>query len=338
VKAPAFDYLAPASLAEALSALAEHGEGAKLLAGGQSLVPALNLRLLAPEVLIDLNHVPELTGLSFEGDRIRIGALTRHAEIERSALIREHLPLLSDAVRHVAHPAIRTRGTMGGNLAHADPASEFPACMVALGATMIVAGPDGERRVAAEDFFKGVYETALGPDEILVAIDLPAVMTGRSSRHERLRRVDPTTPTREASSPSGRDPRVKPGDDTVWRGDGSRHVFLELARRSGDYALVGLAATATVVEGRFTALCPVFFAAGPHPIVAENAAAALVGQPVDDAALATACAALEHELQPEGDLQISAAMRLHLARTLLRRAVAALLPEAGLGEPGRAAA
>jgi carbon-monoxide dehydrogenase medium subunit len=288
LKAPAFDYLAPTTLAEALSALAQHGEGAKLLAGGQSLVPALNLRLLAPEILIDLNGVPEMKGVSLEGGRLRIGALTRHVEIERSELIREHAPLLADAVRHVAHPAIRTRGTMGGNLSHADPASEFPACMVALGAELIVAGQGGERRVAAADFFTGVYETALQPDDILAAIEIPV-----SSEH--------------------------------------RHVFLELARRSGDYALVGIAATAIVVEGRFTELRPVFFAAGPHPIVAERAAAQLVGTAVDAAALAAACKALADELAPEADLQISAAMRLHLARTLLRRAVVALLPEAGLG-------
>jgi carbon-monoxide dehydrogenase medium subunit len=137
VKAPAFDYARPASLAEALSLLVQHGDGAKLLAGGQSLVPALNLRLLAPEILIDLNHLPELQGLTLERGHLRIGALTRHAEVEHSALIRAHAPLLADAVRHVAHPAIRTRGTMGGNLAHADPASEFPACMVALRATLI---------------------------------------------------------------------------------------------------------------------------------------------------------------------------------------------------------
>jgi carbon-monoxide dehydrogenase medium subunit len=290
MKAPAFDYVRVASLSEAFAALGQHGDGAKLLAGGQSLVPALNLRLLAPEILVDLNGVAELRGVTVLGDRLRLGAMTRHVEIERSPLIREHAPLLADAVRHVAHPAIRSRGTIGGNLAHADPASEFPACMVALEAEIVVASAAGERRVAAEDFFTGVYETALGPDDILVAVEIPVAPAGR------------------------------------------RHVFIELARRVGDYALVGIAATATVDEAGLTALRPVFFAAGPKPIVACNAAACLVGAPVSEGALAKAADALASELEPEADLQITAAMRLHLARTLLRRALAALVPEAGLAQ------
>jgi carbon-monoxide dehydrogenase medium subunit len=290
VKAPAFDYVRVASLSEAFAALAQHGDGAKLLAGGQSLVPALNLRLLAPEILIDLNGVAELRGVTVAGDRLRLGAMTRHVEIERSPLIRAHAPLLTDAVRHVAHPAIRSRGTIGGNLAHADPASEFPACMVALEAEIVVASAAGERRIAAEDFFTGVYETALGADDILVAVEIPVAPAGR------------------------------------------RHAFIELARRVGDYALVGIAATATVGEGRLTELRPVFFAAGPQPIVARKAAALLVGGAVDENALTKAAEGLAEELEPEDDLQITAATRLHLARTLLRRAVAALVPEAGFAQ------
>lgn len=295
MKAPAFDYRRPASLAEALAALASIGEGAKLLAGGQSLIPALNLRLLAPETLIDLNGLDALKGVAVEGGTLRLGALTRHVELERSGLIRDHAPMLAEAVRHVAHPAIRTRGTLGGNLAHADPASELPACMLALEAEMIVAGQAGERRIRADDFFLGVYETALEPDEILVRIDVPPAPAGR------------------------------------------RHVVLELARRLGDYALVGIACTAQVAEGRFTALRPVFFAAGPRPTIARAAAAALLGRILDAQALADAAAALGEDLQPDGDLQVSAPTRLHLARTLLRRAVVALAPEIDL-EPGLEAA
>jgi carbon-monoxide dehydrogenase medium subunit len=296
VKAPAFDYARPASLAEALSLLAQHGDGAKLLAGGQSLVPALNLRLLAPEILIDLNHLPELQGLTLERGHLRIGALTRHAEIERSALIRAHAPLLADAVRHVAHPAIRTRGTMGGNLAHADPASEFPACMVALAAWVIVAGPGGERRVPANAFFKGVYETDLAPEEIVTAVEIPTAAGGR------------------------------------------RHAFLELARRTGDYALVGIACTAEMDGSIVARIRPVFFAAGPRPTVAGHAAAILAGKTLTDRLVETAADALVDDLAPEADLQISAETRLHLAKVIFRRAVAKLVPEAGLGEPGRAAA
>ncbi len=289
MKAPAFDYLAPANLAEALAALAEHGEDAKLIAGGQSLVPALNLRLLAPAILIDLNRVPELKGVSVENGRLRLGAMTRHVELERSALIREHAPLLAEAIRHVAHPAIRTRGTIGGNIAHADPASELPACAVALGAEMVIAGQGGERRVPADEFFEGVYATALGPDEILVAIEFPAAPAGR------------------------------------------RHAFIELARRLGDYALVGIACTATLSDGALGSFKPVFFAAGPRPVLAGNAAALLEGKPLTAALLDEAVEALGQDLDPDGDLQISAAMRLHLARTVFRRAVAALAPESGLG-------
>jgi carbon-monoxide dehydrogenase medium subunit len=286
VKAPAFDYVAPATLAEALAALGRHGEGAKLLAGGQSLVPALNLRLLAPEILIDLNHVAELRGVTLAGDTLRIGAMTRHAEIAGSALVAAHAPLLTKAAAQVAHAAIRNRGTMGGNLVHADPASEFPACMVALEAEMVLAGPAGERRVSAERFFTGVYATAIEPDEILAAIEVPVIRPGQ------------------------------------------RHVFLELSRRAGDYALVGVAVRADIAAGQLAAIRPVFFAAGPQPIVARAAAAHLTGAALDEAALARAAAALEADLEPEDDLQITAPVRMQLARTLLRRAVAQLLPGA----------
>jgi carbon-monoxide dehydrogenase medium subunit len=297
MKAPAFDYVAPGSLAEALVALAEHGEDAKLLAGGQSLVPALNLRLLAPTILIDLNGIEELKGVSVDaGGTLRIGALTRHVELLRSPVIRAHSPLLAEAAPHLAHPAIRTRGTFAGNLAHADPASEMPACAVALGASMLIAGPDGERRVPAADFFKGVYETDIRPGEILTAVEFPAAPAG------------------------------------------TRHAFIELARRSGDYALVGIACTAEMDGTVFARLRPAFFAAGPHPIVAENAAAILQGQTPTDALVEGACEALIDDLSPEGDLQISAATRLHLARVIFRRAIARLVPEAGLSETRRVAA
>ena len=286
MKAPAFDYARPASLAEALALLAQHGDAAKLLAGGQSLVPALNLRLLAPEILIDLNHVPELQGLTMESGHLRIGALTRHAEIERSALIREHAPLLTDAVRHVAHAAIRNRGTIGGNLVHADPASELPACAVALEADLVIANAAGERRVSAVDFFTGVYATALEEHEILVAIEIPVALPGQS------------------------------------------HCFIELARRAGDYALVGIAARARVEAAQLVEFRPVFFTAGPQPIVAHTAAAQLIGIILDDAALGRAATALEVDLEPEDDLQITAPVRMQMARTLLRRAVAQLVPAA----------
>lgn len=173
MKAPAFSYVRPASLDEALALLAQHGDAAKVLSGGQSLMPALNLRLSAPDWLIDIGTIAELRGIAVAGDVLRIGATARHAEILASPVIAEHAPLLAKAMVHVAHPAIRNRGTLGGNLAHADPASEMPACMLALDATMVIRSAAGERRIAAVDFFTGIYETALQADELLTAIEIP---------------------------------------------------------------------------------------------------------------------------------------------------------------------
>jgi carbon-monoxide dehydrogenase medium subunit len=285
LKAPAFDYCRVVSLAETFATLQRYGEDAKLLAGGQSLVPALNLRLLSPAILIDINDVEELKGISLGVNKLRIGALTRHAEIERAALIVEHAPLLKEAARHIAHPAIRNRGTMGGSLVNADPASELPACMVALGAEIMLASAAGERRVAAEDFFTGVYETAIAPGEILTAVEIPIARQNQ------------------------------------------RHVFMELARRVGDYALIGIACQAEVFDNVFHDMKPVFFAAGARPILASAAATCLVGREIEAGCLEDAAAALDEDLAPSNDLQASAAMRMHLARVLLRRGVAALVPE-----------
>src|SRR5438132_2537963 len=174
MKASAFAYARATSVANALELLTVHGEKAKVLAGGQSLLPAMNLRLVAPELIIDIGELAELRGVVLEGGGVlTIGALTRHADLLKSPEIAAHAPLLTDAVAHVAHPAIRNRGTIGGSLAHADPASELPACMLALGATIIVRGAGGERRIAAGDFFTGIYETALSSQELLVTIELP---------------------------------------------------------------------------------------------------------------------------------------------------------------------
>src|SRR5215207_10615259 len=174
MKASAFAYARATSVANALELLTTHGERAKVLSGGQSLLPAMNLRLVAPELIIDIGELAELLGVVVKGDVLTIGALTRHADLLKSPEIAVHAPLLTEAVAHVAHPAIRNRGTIGGSLAHADPASELPACMLALGATIIARGPDGERRIAASEFFAGLYETALAPQELLVAVALLA--------------------------------------------------------------------------------------------------------------------------------------------------------------------
>ncbi|QHO78366.1 molybdopterin dehydrogenase [Bradyrhizobium sp. CCBAU 051011] len=181
MKASAFDYARATSVANALELLATHGERARVLAGGQSLLPAMNLRLAAPELVVDIGELDDLRGVVVKGDVLTIGALTRHADLLKSPEIAAHAPLLMNAVAHVAHPAIRNRGTIGGSLAQADPASELPACMLALGTTIIVRGPGGERRIAADEFFAGIYETALTPQELLVAVELP--VPPKSSTH-----------------------------------------------------------------------------------------------------------------------------------------------------------
>jgi carbon-monoxide dehydrogenase medium subunit len=263
VKAPSFGYAKPRSLAEALDLIER--PGAKVLAGGQSLIASLNLRLSSPELLVDINGLSELRGIRLDKDVVRIGALATHAEIERSDVVKQHLPLLAEAVRHVAHPAIRNRGTIGGSLALADPAAEYPACVLALDAVIIATGQKGERRIKASGFFKGLFETDLKPGELLTAVEFKAQKTDE------------------------------------------RSVFLELARRQGDYAIVGLAAFARNGSKRIA-----FFGAGDRPVLAVNAARATDAQ--------AAKAALGKDLSPPADLYHSAQTKLHLARVLLERA------------------
>lgn len=172
MKAPPFAYARARSLAEVFDLLARHGDGAKLLAGGQSLIATLNMRLSSPQLLIDITRLADLKGIQVHDGTVRIGALTTHAEIERSPEIRKHLPLLAQAAPHIAHPAIRNAGTLGGSVALADPAAEWPACCVALDAQFVIAGKSGTRRIAARDFFKGLYATALQPDEVLTHIEI----------------------------------------------------------------------------------------------------------------------------------------------------------------------
>jgi carbon-monoxide dehydrogenase medium subunit len=189
MKASAFSYARATSVTNALELLAEHGDGAKVLSGGQSLMPAMNLRLISPEWIVDIGEIAELRGIAVTGDVMRIGALTRHVDLLESPEIAAHAPLLTKAVAHIAHPAIRNRGTLGGSLAHADPASELSACMVALNATIVVRGQGGERRVPATDFFIGIYETVLSAQELLVAVELPVAKKNSASFfHEYTRR------------------------------------------------------------------------------------------------------------------------------------------------------
>ncbi len=170
MKAPRFSYVRAESLEQVLRLLAEHGDDARILAGGQSLVPVLNMRLSQPKLVIDINRLDALRGISLQGGLVRIGALARHAEVMSSDIVARHLPLIAEAMPHVAHVAVRNRGTFGGSIALADPAAEMPACILALGATLVVESTRGRRTIAADDFFQGLYETAREPDELLVEV------------------------------------------------------------------------------------------------------------------------------------------------------------------------
>ncbi len=185
MKPPPFEYFAPRSVDECLALLAEHGEDAKLLAGGQSLVPLMNLRLAAPEVLIDLNGVRELARIERDNGQLVIGAMTRHHDVASSELVRQVCPLLAEATALIGYPAIRNRGTMGGSLSHADPAAELPCVTTTLDAEMVVVGPGGRRSIPARDFFAGHFTTLLEPSELLLEVRLPAHEEGSGwSFHE----------------------------------------------------------------------------------------------------------------------------------------------------------
>jgi carbon-monoxide dehydrogenase medium subunit len=275
VKPAPFAYKKARSLEEAVALLGEHKE-ARLLAGGQSLIATLNMRLSQPSMLIDINGVSGLGGTAHKNSKVEIGALVRHAQAERSELIAKHAPLIARAMPHIGHPAIRNRGTLGGSIAFADPAAELPACLLALDGEIDAVGPKGKRTIRAQDFFQGLFETALGAQEILTAIRVPAV-------------------TKE-----------------------SRIGFAELARRHGDYAIVGLAASARGDGKKLSDVHLAYFGVGATPIRARKAEAALASGSVDDAVAAL-------DLEPQDDVQATGAVKKHLAGVLLRRVAAQLM-------------
>ncbi|NBQ87909.1 MAG: xanthine dehydrogenase family protein subunit M [Betaproteobacteria bacterium] len=173
MKSPQFDYVKPASLDEVFALLAEHGDDARVLAGGQTLLATLNMRLSEPRLVIDITGLNALRGIRVQGDRLYIGALTTHTEIENSALVAQHAPMLAQAAPHIAHRAIRNAGTWGGSIAYGDPAAEWPCCLCALDGTVHLQGAGGTRQVAATDFFQDLYTTALEPGEIVIGADVP---------------------------------------------------------------------------------------------------------------------------------------------------------------------
>jgi aerobic carbon-monoxide dehydrogenase medium subunit len=188
MKSPAFDYVRATSPQHALQLMAQHGDDARLLAGGQTLMATLNMRLSQPNLVVDIGGLTQLAGIKLQGEVLHIGALTRHVEIEESALVAQHAPLLTQAAPHIAHRAIRNLGTLGGTLAYADPAAEWPACVVALGGTLVLLGEQGERRVPAASFFQGLFTTARRDDELLIACELPVIAPGQRNHFSELAR------------------------------------------------------------------------------------------------------------------------------------------------------
>ena len=284
MKWPAFGYVRASTLADVWRLQAEHGDGARILAGGQTLLATLAFRLSEPGLLVDITRIAALRGVSVAGSVLRIGALTRHAELGRDPLVAQHAPLLAEAVPYIAHPAIRNRGTIGGSLAYADPAAELPACIVALGATLVLVSAEGERRVPAEAFFTGLLETALRAGELIAAVEVP---------------LAPPT---------------------------QRSTIVEVARRSGDYAMAGLAACVTLDGARVADARLAYFGVGSGPVLARGAMAALQGRPLDAASIAAAQAALAQDLDPPSDLHGPPEMKRHLARVLTGRALTRFLP------------
>jgi aerobic carbon-monoxide dehydrogenase medium subunit len=285
MKAPPFDYAKPTSLDEVFVLLAEHGDQARLLAGGQTLLATLNMRLSEPAILIDIAGIAELKGIRVQGGVLSIGALVTHSEIEASALVAEHAPLLSAAAPHIAHRAIRNLGTWGGSIAYADPAAEWPACLVALEGTVVLRSAKGERRVAAKDFFIDLYTTALAQGELVTACEVPL------------------------------------------RAEADVFVFDELARRHGDYAIVGMALAAQRSASSLSKARLVFLGMGNTPVRAPRCEALLQSKPLTPELIDAAMASLKRELHPMADLTNSVDTKRHLASVLARRALTSLMRE-----------
>jgi carbon-monoxide dehydrogenase medium subunit len=282
MKAPAFKYVRAETLDDALGFLASYGDDARVIAGGQSLLPMMNMRVANPGVLVDINGLDGLRSITFMGNTLRIGALARHCEVLAAPEVTKAAPLLALAMPHVAHVAIRNRGTFGGSVALADPAAEIPAVCLALGARFHLQSPRGVRVVPACDFFIDLYMTALAPDEILVAAEIDA---------------------------------VQPGE---------RVAFDEMARRHGDYAIVGTCVQAASSNGVVANVRIAQFGVGSTPEFAVHAAKAIEGKRLDVSSIRSACDALIDDIEPSDDLTMSAATRRYLAGVQLERVLTRL--------------
>jgi CO/xanthine dehydrogenase FAD-binding subunit len=289
MKPAPFEYVVPDSLEAALSFMREHGYDAKLLAGGQSLVPMMNLRLAQPEFIVDLNHIPELDTVSRDGDgHLKIGAMTRQRRLEHEALVAETAPLLHEAIPYIAHPQIRNRGTLGGTVVHADPAAELPAVLVALDARFHLRAIGVNRWVDAVDFFTGLFVTDCGAEEILVEVSVPAAPPGTGWAFEEVAR---------------------------------RHGDYALA---GVAALVTLDDGGSCAKARL-----VYLSAGEVPMIAHEAAEMLSGEEPTDALIAEVAEyAAQREISPVSDIHATAEFRRHLAKVLTKRTLARAIDRA----------
>lgn len=287
MKTPRFEYHAPRTVDEVLALLAEHGDEAKVLAGGQSLVPLLAMRLARPAHLVDINEVDGLTGIAERNGSLSLGALTREREAESSSLVSSYVPVMAEAIPHIGHISIRNRGTVGGSIAHADALAELPAVARITDAQMVVASATGERVIEAGDFFEGHFTTTMGDDELLTEIRFP-------------------------KGPSG----------AGW-------AFEEVARRRGDFALVGVAAMVSLDGGRVAAARLCLIGGTDRPFRASAAETSLAGaEPTPDAFAAAAEEAVR-ELRPASDIHGSADYRRQLARVTVRRALTKAASRAG---------
>jgi len=282
MKPAPFRYVAARSIEEALQLKAEYGDEARFLAGGQSLVPTMNFRLTQPAMLIDINPLAELAGVKIDAaERVRIGALTRYRNLERDPATERNLPLIHEALPHIAHPQIRNRGTIGGNLAHADPASEMPAIVVTLAGRLRAQSMKGERWIAAADFFVGALSTALEPDEMLTEVELPVA------------------PLRSGA------------------------CFMEVSRRRGDFAIIGVACTLRLDEqGRCAEARIGLCNAGDGPVFATDASEFLVGRKIGATEIEEAAELVQNAIDPGGSIHASKEFQRHIAGVLTARVLA----------------
>ena len=287
MKPATFSYHRPATLEEALALLAEHGDAAKPIAGGQSLVPMMNLRVAQPAELVDLGDLAGLAGIREVGGVLEIGALACHQALADSALVRQRCLLLAEAAGTIGHYAIRQRGTLGGSLAHADPAAQLPLVAVTLGAEIEVASQRGRRTLSAADFFVSVMTTALAPDELIVGVRFPAAATGEGQ------------------------------------------AYRMFNRRSGDYAIVSVAASLQLHAGLVQRLRLGVGAVEPVPVLLADLCAAQQGHGADAAWVTEVAAAARMAVQVEDDERMPAVYRQELVETLVSRALTALMDRAG---------